>query len=900
MGGGLKQCRSDPRVPRCAETPLISGAYGRFGPQSGFPQFWIFGDDAAGWPETLGLTRSVCLIYPSSPSVCTSAVRPDSSVQWSSYPALLIAGALAVGITVDASLEPSAISGWLTAGVVSVVSLLGIERMPRTQIVTVAPLGRVLVVVLLAMACGGARHALYDEPSARPLVRLAEAVEDDAELRGLVADAPERTREATRFTLRVDSFIAATDTVRIEGRARVTLRVSPWIETASTFPAVREGDILEVRGSLERPPGLRNPGGFDYRAYLDRRGVCCALYVGQPRNVAVQGDRRGPVTSAVVWTREYVREHIDGYVPSAGGRAVLRALLLADRSRISDAQRDQFVKTGLMHLLAVSGLHVFLVGMVLYVLLRPLLARLQLSRAAVEGARATLTIAVLVFYMLLTGARPSVVRAVVMAALFIGGILFQRSAHSLNTLGVAAVILLLLRPTALFDVGFQLSMGAVGAIVTLNPRLVEAVPEALRGPNSAGWLLTSVTTSAAAILGTAPVLLYHFGWVSVAGLVLNVAGIPCTALALTGVLLALLCGGMWELAGSAFGSAADLFVQSLLATSRYGAEWFAWAGLRMPVPEPWAIGALIAALLAVAQWPRPRNRWRWVALGMAFAVVSVWGGAVGRGAKPTLDMVFFDVGQGDAVLVSTPSDQHMLVDTGPYSPDGSAARYVILPYLERRGIDYLGTVVVTHPDEDHLGGLPEILREVSVGRVIRSGRAADTELYRRTQRLIARTGVPEVVARRGDTLRVSEAVRAQVLGPPANASKWGIDSRNGMSVVLHVAYGAVDALLPGDVERTAEGNLVGTYGEQLHSRLVKVPHHGSSTSSTKPFVKSIAGRVKAGLAVVSVGREEQYGMPSGRVLARWEASGLRVRNTASSGAVWVRTNGRGVWTVDWR
>lgn len=827
-------------------------------------------------------------------------MRPDSAIQWSSYPALLIAGALALGISVDASLEPSPIYGWLAAGVISAVSFLGVERIPRTRIVTVAPFCRVLVIVLLGVACGGARHAMYDEPSTRPLRRLASAVEDDIQLHGVVADAPERTADASRFTLAVDSFVVATNTVSINGRARVTLRVSPWNEPAGPFPAVREGDILEVRGSLKRAPGLRNPGGFNYRAYLDRRGVCCTFYVGRPEDVTIQGDQRGSVTNAIVWTRDYVRKHIDRYVPSPAGRAVLRALLLADRSRITDTQRDRFEKTGLMHLLAVSGLHVFLVGMVLYVLLRPVLTRFRFSRSTVEVGRAALTMGVLVFYMLLTGARPSVVRAVVMAGLFIGGILFQRSAHSLNTLGVAAVVLLLLRPTALFDVGFQLSMAAVGGIVTLNPRLVEAAPDAFLGTRGAGWLLTSVTTSAAAILGTAPILLYHFGWVSVAGLVLNVAGIPCTALALTAALPTLLFGGIWKLAGFAFGGAADLFIRGLLATSRYGAEWFSWAGLGMPIPEPWTIGALIAGLFAVAQWPRPRNRWRWVIVAMTFSVVSIWAGTIGRHAKPTLDVVFFDVGQGDAALVSTPSGQHMLVDTGPYSPGGSAAEYVILPYLERHGIDHLGTVVVTHPDEDHLGGLPEILHEVSVGRVIRSGRAAETELYRKTQRLLAQTSVPEVDARRGDTLAIGESVRAQVLGPPADASRWGIESRNGMSVVLHLAYGTVDVLLPGDVERIAERNLVGAYGQQLGSQVVKVPHHGSSTSSTKSFVRGVGGHNKNGIAIVSVGQGDRYGMPSGDVLARWRTSGLRVRSTADCGAVWIRTDGAEVWTVDWK
>ena len=553
-----------------------------------------------------------------------------------------------------------------------------------------------------------------------------------------------------------------------------------------------------------------------------------------------------------------------------------------------------------MHLLAVSGLHVFLVGMVLYTLLRPILMRFRLRWRTVEGTRAVFTIVVLGFYMLLTGGRPSVVRAVVMATLFIGGILFQRSAHPLNTLAVAALVLLVLRPPALFDIGFQLSMAAVTGIVTLNPRVLEAMPEWYHDTQAGKWLVETTLTSATAILGTAPVLLYHFGWVSVAGLVLNAVGIPCTAFALTAAIVMAGVGGLSTVAGAAFGSASDVFVQGLLATSQYGAEWFAWAGIRMPTPDPWLLGALVAILVALAQWPRPRHRWRWIAGALFLATISAWSGAVGRDAEPTLDVVSFDVGQGGATLIRTPTDWCVLVDAGPRSPDGSAAEFAILPYLERWGIQRLHTVVITHPDEDHLGGLPTLLREVSVGRVVRSGRPADTELYEEVQRLMDRNGVSQRTVLRGDTLAVGPTVQGQVLSPPSNASRRGIEGRNNASVVLRLQYGDVEVLFPGDVEAVAERDLIQAYGHQLESRIVKVPHHGSSTSSSAGFVQRVTGAEGNSYAVVSVGRNDQYGMPDGKVLARWQEQGVQVRSTARRGAVWLRTNGQDVWEVQWR
>lgn len=827
-------------------------------------------------------------------------VRPDSSVSWSAYPALLIAAAFALGVLGESALGSRAMSLWLGGAGVGLLTFSGVQWWDQARLVTLAPLGRIVAVVLTVGFLGGARHAMYWSPSPRALSPAVEESDKTTALQGVVVDAPERTEEATRFTLEVDTLFGSRGTAAVDGRTRVTLRPPPWAESVDTFPEVRQGDDLRLRGVLRPAPGFRNPGGFDYGAYLTRRGICCTMYVGEPDHVDVQGDRRGWGEDALVVVREHVRRQIDRYVPSTGGRAVLRALLLGDRSRVTDAQRERFAKTGLMHLLAVSGLHVFLVGMVLYVLLRPLLMRFRLRWRAVEGARAVFTVLVLGFYMLLTGSRPSVVRAVIMATLFIGGIFFQRSAHPLNTLGVAALVLLAVRPPALFDAGFQLSMGAVAGIVTVNPRFLELVPEWCRSSEVAEWLVSMGTVSAAAILGTAPVLLYHFGWVSVAGLLLNVVGIPCTGLALSAAILTVLTGGAWTVAGAAFGSAADLFVRGLLATSRYGGEWFSWAGFRMAVPDPWVIAALVAGVVALAQWPRPRNRWRWVVAGLLFATASVWGGATDRGAGPTLDVVSFDVGQGGATLVSTPSGRRILIDTGPRSPSGGAAEFAILPYLERWGIRRLDVVAITHSDEDHLGGLPTLLREVSVGRVVHNGRPADTKLYDETRRLLDRKGVPQQPVHRGGTIAVDPAVGIQVLSPPQRPSRRGIEGKNNTSVVLRLGYGSVDLLFPGDIEAAAEQDLVRTYGRQLESRVVKIPHHGSTTSSTPNFVRAVSGGEKSSYAVVSVGQGEQYDMPSEEVLSRWERRGMNVHSTARSGAVWMRTDGEEVWQVDWR
>ena len=179
-------------------------------------------------------------------------------------------------------------------------------------------------------------------------------------------------------------------------------------------------------------------------------------------------------------------------------------------------------------------------------------------------------------------------------------------------------------------------------------------------------------------------------------------------------------------------------------------------------------------------------------------------------------------------------------------------------------------------------------------------RPADTELYAETQRLLDRKSISQQTVRRGDTLAVDPAVRIQVLSPPRHPARYEIDGRNDASVVLRLEYGTVDLLFPGDVEAAAERNLVRAYGSRLESRVVKVPHHGSTTSSSPSFVRAVSGADGRSHAVVSVGQSGQYGMPSEEVLSRWKEHGMSVRSTARGGAVWIRTDGENVWDVQWK
>ncbi|MEM6287543.1 MAG: DNA internalization-related competence protein ComEC/Rec2, partial [Bacteroidota bacterium] len=569
-------------------------------------------------------------------------------------------------------------------------------------------------------------------------------------------------------------------------------------------------------------------------------------------------------------------------------RALLLALLLADRSEVGAETLDAFRTTGLMHLLAVSGLHVGLVGFAVYGLLKPLLGRLGVRRRTVEWARAAVTLAILGVYVVVTGASVSVVRAFVMAALLIGGRLLERRNDTLNALGAAALTLLFVRPAALFEVGFQLSFGAVAAIVTLVPLLTSTVSERIRLTATGGFVVGSVTTSIAATLGTAPILLAHFGALPLGSLLLNLPAIPLTGATLGSGILTVLTAGL-PVAPDWFGALAAVNGQMLLWTSRVGVDGLGWATLTGTVEAPLVLAALGLAVLALALWRRPVARVRLALASGALLCLSLWGTVVRGDAAPRLDAVFLDVGQGDATLLGLPRGGHVLIDAGIRSPYVDEGERTILPHLDRFGIDRLDALVLTHADADHIGGAASVMRAVPVGRLITNGEAGETDLWATVMHVADSLGVVVEAVAAGDTLDLDPSVRLRVLGA------GGADS-NDASVVLLAEHGHTRWLLTGDAEAAGEAALVARYPDLLGADVVKVGHHGSRTSSTPALVEAAGA---PDFAVVSVGRRNRYGLPHETPLARWRATGAQTLLTSVEGAVWLRSDGEHVERVAW-
>ena len=776
-----------------------------------------------------------------------------------------------------------------------------------------------LASLLLTVCFGGLRYATFHAlPQDHPLPG-ALASGDEAVWHGRIVDDPVERSGSVRFTVRLEG--KGSDVVEAGNGYPVSLLVSGRVASGrdrqdGNLPA--RCDRVTLRGRLAPLPRARNPGEFDYGKYLFRKRIYARLYLVEG-GVEHTGRDRQSTGCILEPARAFVQSSLDRFLPDSETRAILQALLLGDRRQLDSDTRDRFARMGLLHLLAVSGLHVMVVGMVLYHLLGPFLYRLRLSWRAVDVLRLTCTVILLAGYMLLTGCSASVVRAVVMASLLLAATSLQRPSRSLNSLGAAVCVLLTAAPTHLFEAGFQLSVSAVAGILSLTPLLAAWIP----APSSrlGAYIHSGTTVTVAATIGTLPVTLYHFGQVGLGGLVLNLPGIPLTTGALVAGAAAVVFGGIFPVVGEILGAASSALASALLHVSVFGDRFMGWSVVRWSLERPLPVLILALAGICLVLWPRPRLRWQCIALVLILLVGDVIQGVANGRYRPHMDVIYIDVGQGDAALLRLPNGDGVLIDAGPRSSftGSDAGSRVVLPQLTHHGVDRLGTVIVTHPDSDHLGGIPSVLRSVPVGRVLRSGYRHSSRLFAETDALLDSLNIPHHAARAGDSLMLSPRVRAYVLYPSEDVPE---DGPNAHSVVLLVCYGEVSFLFTGDAPLEAELRMAQQYRELLQSDVLKVGHHGSRTSSTPAFLNSALGPrdrdAGAGIAatdipsdesqqglrrpyaVVSVAERNRYGLPNQEILARLAAAGFDVALTSKAGGVWFRTDGKTLRRVKWR
>ena len=667
----------------------------------------------------------------------------------------------------------------------------------------------------------------------------------------LVLDAW-HTRDRTILVVDVDRIRAGGREQNRSGRARVQVA-----DAGEELEASR-GDRVVLWASLRPPRGYRTPGAFDAEGVARGQGVH-AVGFSKSRLLVESSPGAGRSLGEVVGRlRRQARRLISDALPAGEEQALVRAMVVGDRTGVDDETAEVFRIAGTYHVLALSGAQVALVAGLLWWAFR----WLPLGPAA-----SALGVALAVCgYALFVGGETPVVRAAIMVAVVACGRALELHANLPNLLGLAAGGVVVAAPSAISDVSFQLSFGATLAILLLSPRIAAALG---RWPAAARWGIAGSLAAQAALL---PLLAAHFHRLAPAALLLNLAAGPLAgAVLIAGFALvavaALLPAAALVPAAVAWGLAHALLVSAEVVRR------FPALDLRAAAPEPVAWAFWAAALVLCS-----KGRLRPAAVAFAVCCAALVAGPAPR-ADGRLHVTVLDVGQGDAIVLRSPRGRALLVDAGPRRDPFDAGEAVVAPYLWSVGVRSLEALVLTHADGDHVGGA-RFLTRVFSPRAIWEGPAPLRDPRQRAlERDLEAQGVARLTLRSGGALDW-EGVFIEVVTPRSTRSP--ARSGNDESVVLRVRYRGVSFLLTGDLTGAGEAHT-----EVGVSDVLKVGHHGSRTSSSSVFLR----RVRPRLALISVGERNSFGHPHTETLERLMRLGAVVRRTDRDGTIDVATDG---------
>jgi len=630
--------------------------------------------------------------------------------------------------------------------------------------------------------------------------------------------------------------------------------------------------IADIR--LYSFPEVRNPHEFDYGGWLKSRGIVSHGEIERVHSVSKAG--------GIGWGifRSYVQNNIDQMFNEE--RAPLaKALMIGYTEELTHEERMSFSRSGLSHIMAVSGMHVgFIIAP--FWLLIPWFWRWKWGKTC-----GLIVMTLLLFgYAGLTGFSASVCRASIMAWLLTYGKLYHKLRHSVNLLAVAAIILLIIQPTQLFEIGFQLSFSAVLIILLIMPQAQSLIPQKIRY-NWRGGFLTIILISIIVQVGLLPLLTFYFGEFSFAGPAANALVVPLLSLAVpVGLAGSLLYAVVPEI--SAWMIVPVEWVLHWIGSVAlfFGEELTGYVEIREP--SAWLFVMWLAGILGVAGLKYPEVRWKMLILLFICLNLILLDGITEKRSSPRLTVTVLDVGQGDAIHIKTPGGKHFLVDTGRWSPMGNSGESVLIPYLNHFGIKELDGVILSHPHADHIGGLPSIMREIPLHTIYHSDYPYDSRLYEEYNSLAIELGIPIENLFSGDVIELDPLIRIFVLGPERGTAPDR--NPNNHSLSFRLQYGETSFLFTGDAEVNQERQLAERYGDFLDVNWLKTGHHGSRTSSTEIFIE----QVKPEIAVTSLAFHNRFRHPNREAVMNIKNSGAKKYFTSLSGALIFSSDGENI------
>ncbi|HKK46168.1 MAG TPA: DNA internalization-related competence protein ComEC/Rec2, partial [Balneolaceae bacterium] len=543
-----------------------------------------------------------------------------------------------------------------------------------------------------------------------------------------------------------------------------------------------------------------------------------------------------------------------------------------------------FSRAGLSHIMAVSGLHVGFILLPFWILI-PFFWTFRFGKEI----GLVILIIILFFYAGLTGFSASVTRASLAGGFLTYGRLFHKARDAKNLTAVAALILLLINPNDLFAIGFQLSFGAVYIILLTAPVVSRRLPNRIRF-RWYGRPIMVIISSLIVQIGLFPLLAYYFGEFSLVGPLANAVVIPFLGFIVPYSLLLVPIGMLFPITAHFLNTPSDLFLSRLNWFVNTAAHWD-WSWIQVHINSFLFFVIWTAAIFFIATLPIPKLRWKVLSVLLLLLCLNLASGIIRKLKPATLDLLVFDVGQGDGMLITTPDGKHFMIDTGRWQPGYNSAKYVIIPYLKAEGIKKLDAIFLSHPHADHIGGLPQLIKSIPIDTIYNSGAKYNSRLFHRYHRLAKQHHIPIKSLTAGMEVPLDPAMHIFVYGPE---TKTGDHNVNNYSLIQELIYGKTDMLFMGDAEKAEERKLIADYPKLADTDFLKVGHHGSRTSSTMTLLDDITAKQ----GVVSVAMQNRYRHPNAEAIRRLRRDSVKLYFTSLRGAIEVHSDGTKIWVED--
>jgi competence protein ComEC len=715
-------------------------------------------------------------------------------------------------------------------------------------------------------------------------------------LEGIIDRPPEYSRGKTQLLIRSQKVIMPNRHLSADGLLLIFLKEEER--------SLRVGDRLRLSCRLYPPRGFHNPAGFSYERHLALERIYTVGFPSEKKGWVKLGEGfKNPVILRVERWRDRIRDFLDRETNSPAS-SIFKALVLGEQGEIPEEIKERFIVTGTAHLLAISGDQFGIVAFLSFSLLIWILKRSEflLLSIPIRKWAAGLTIPCIVLYAFIAGGGISVVRSAIMVITFLVSILLNRERNLLHTVALAAFLILLFSPPSLFDVSFQLSFLAVLSILYLVPRILHEIKqEGIFALLKTSWkkkivryVMLSLLVTAVAIIGTAPFVAFHFNRFAPIGFFTNLFIVPWVGFLIVPLSLSASIFSFFFTPLATLLININTFVTLLLLRVLAFLASFPFASLFVSTPTPFEI-VLFYLLLFLSVHVKRRKAARYLFLGICVVSaldLAFWN--LKDSFQKDVRLTLIDVGQGDSILIEFPKGKRMLIDGGGlYEDRFDTGKNVIAPFLWSKKIRRIDILALTHPDPDHLKGLNFIASEFSIGQFWHNGFQAESESYLQLWSTLNEKKIRTQSLNEETSPQTINGVEISILNPPV----WrGTQKRthhprdvNNASLVMKLRFKKVSVLLTGDIGKEAEERML-RRDYPLRSDIIKVPHHGSSTSSSRLFLE----RVKPTYAILSVGERNIGRLPHPEALRRYQQLGATLYRTDIQGAITVVTNGEAI------